>query len=96
MSFPCPQSGLSRENDVVLKDISHLHAVNWSSEGQGWYVTTRLPVNWEIIHATEVHTQVLWQGQGDYSPEAWPSPDGRHLAFSEQEQDSNMWMLENF
>jgi Tol biopolymer transport system component len=91
-----PQSGLGRENDVVLKDISYLHAVNWSPEGQGWYVTTRLPVSWEIIHATAVHTQVLWQGQGEYSPEAWPSPDGRHLAFSEQEQDSNVWMLENF
>jgi hypothetical protein len=30
-----PQSGLGRENDVVLKDISYLHAVNWSPEGQG-------------------------------------------------------------
>jgi DNA-binding winged helix-turn-helix (wHTH) protein/WD40 repeat protein len=90
------QSGSGREKDVVLKDISYLHAVNWSPEGEGWYVTTRLPVSWEILYATESRTQVLWQGQGEYSPEAWPSPDGRHLAFSQQEQESNVWMLENF
>ncbi|HMJ60796.1 MAG TPA: hypothetical protein VK493_03495, partial [Bryobacteraceae bacterium] len=82
--------------EVVLKDVSHLHALNWSSDGEGWYVTTRWPASWEIIHATVVRTQVIWQGQGDYSPEAWPSPDGRHLAFSQQEQDSNVWMLEDF
>jgi DNA-binding winged helix-turn-helix (wHTH) protein/Tol biopolymer transport system component len=86
----------SRENAVVLKDVSHLHALNWSREGEGWYVTTRLPASWEIFHATEAGTQVLWKGQGEYSPEAWPSPDGRHLAFSQQEQDSNVWMLEDF
>jgi hypothetical protein len=86
----------SHETDVVLKDVSHLHALNWSPEGKSWYVTTRLPVSWEIIHAAEAGTHVLWQGQGEYSPEAWPSPDGRHLAFSAQEQDSNVWMLEDF
>jgi hypothetical protein len=86
----------SHESDVVLKDVSHLHALNWSPEGKSWYVTTRLPVSWEIIHAAEARTHVLWQGQGEYSPEAWPSPDGRHLAFSAEEQDSNVWMLENF
>jgi hypothetical protein len=90
------QPGSGREKQVVLKDISYLHAVNWSPEGEGWYITTRLPVSWEILHATESRTQVLWQGQGEYSPEAWPSPDDRHLAFSQQEQESNVWMLENF
>jgi DNA-binding winged helix-turn-helix (wHTH) protein/WD40 repeat protein len=91
-----PQSGLGHENEVVLKDISYLHALNWSPQGKGWYVTTRLPVSWEILYATKSRTQVLWQGQGEYSPEAWPSPDGRHLAFSQKEQESNVWMLENF
>jgi hypothetical protein len=91
-----PQSNSGREGRVVLKDVSHLHALNWSPEGEGWFVTTRLPASWEILHATEARTEVLLRGQGEYSPEAWPSPDGRHLAFSQEEQDSNVWMMEDF
>ena len=89
-------SASDRENDIVLKDASFLHALSWSPDGAGWYVTTRLPASWEILRATGSRTQVLWQGQGRYSPEAWPSPDGRHLAFSQQERESNVWMLEKF
>ncbi len=89
-------SGLGRESEVALKDVSHLHALNWSPEGEGWFVTTRLPASWEILYATEARTEVLWRGQGEYSPEPWPSPDGRHLAFAQEEQDSNVWMMEDF
>lgn len=91
-----PQSGSFRESQVALKGVSHLHALNWSPDGEGWFVTTHLPGNWEILHATEARTEALWRGQGEYSPEAWPSPDGRHLAFAEEEQDSNVWMMEDF
>jgi DNA-binding winged helix-turn-helix (wHTH) protein/Tol biopolymer transport system component len=97
-----PQSGSARtasarpQSDISLKQVSHLHALNWSPDGQGWYVTTRLPASWKIIYVDGIRSQILWEGQGDYSPEAWPSPDGRHLAFSRLEQDSNVWMLENF
>ncbi|MFL6463582.1 MAG: hypothetical protein ACJ73N_04140, partial [Bryobacteraceae bacterium] len=87
----------NREHEVLLKGLSQLHALNWSPEGEGWYVTTHLPASWAILHATlEGRTQVLWQGTGEYAPEAWPSPDHRHLAFSQQEQDSNVWMLKGF
>jgi hypothetical protein len=27
---------------------------------------------------------------------AFPSPDGRHLAFQSQTMSGNMWMMENF
>jgi DNA-binding winged helix-turn-helix (wHTH) protein/Tol biopolymer transport system component len=86
----------SSDSVVVLKDLSYLHALSWSPDGNGWYVTTRLPASWRIFHTNGVRTQVLWRGQGGYSPEPWPSPNDRHLAFSELEQDSNVWMLENF
>lgn len=87
----------SREKQVLLKSVSHLHALNWSPQGEAWYVTTHLPGSWAILYVTqEGHIQALWQGTGEYAPEAWPSPDRRHLAFSQQEQDSNVWMLEGF
>jgi hypothetical protein len=73
-----------------------LHALNFSPDGEGWYVTTRLPASWKILYVNGIRSHVLWQGSGDYSPEAWPSPNGRHLVFSQLEQDSNVWMLENF
>jgi Tol biopolymer transport system component len=84
------------ESVVVLKDLSYLHALSWSPDGNGWYMTTRLPASWRILYTNGVRTHVIFQGQGGYSPEPWPSPDDRHLAFSELEEDSNVWMLENF
>lgn len=84
------------ESKIVLKDLDHLHALNWSPDGRGWYVSVHLPASWKISYTNGVHNLVLWQGRGEYSPEAWPSPDGRHLAFSQLEQNSNAWMLENF
>lgn len=99
-SLPRPGSDRTmsetRDNEAVVKDESHLHALSWSMDGKGWYVTTRSPASWKILYTNGIHTRVLWQGQGEYSPEAWPSPDGRHLAFSELERDSNTWMLEDF
>lgn len=91
-----PAASESPEREVVLPHLSHLHAITYSPDGQGWYVTTRLPASWKIIYINDAHTQILWRGEGDYSPEAWPSPDSRHLAFSQLEQDSNVWMLEDF
>ncbi len=99
-SVPKPASNETtsegRETELHLENLSHLHALNWSPDGQGWYVTTHLPVSWQILYVTASRNQVLWRGQGEYSPEPWPSPDGRHLAFSQLEQNSNVWMLENF
>jgi hypothetical protein len=89
-------SSEAREVAVVQTHISHLHALNFSPDGEGWYVTTRLPASWKILYVNGIRSHVLWQGSGDYSPEAWPSPNGRHLVFSQLEQDSNVWMLENF
>jgi Tol biopolymer transport system component len=90
------RSSEGREREIVLRNLSHLHALNWSPDGKGWYLTTRLPVSWKIIYASGIRTYDLWQGKGNYSPEPWPSPDGRHLAFSQLEQDSNVWMLQSF
>jgi hypothetical protein len=81
---------------IALKDLSYLHALSWSPDGNGWYVTTHLPASWRMLYTDGLHTRALWRGHGDYSPEVWPSPDGRHLVFSELEQDSNVWMLHNF
>ena len=89
-------SSEGRDNEIVLKNLSHLHALNWSADGKGWYLTTHLPVSWKFIYASGARTRDLWQGKGEYSPEPWPSPDGRHLAFSQMERDSNVWMLEDF
>lgn len=85
------------EPDVTLKGWSHLHAVSWSSDGKGWFITTQLPDSWTLLYAgPQGQTRVLWQAASAFAPRILPSPGGRDLAFSEQNSSSNAWLLENF
>lgn len=96
-----PGSGSNRlaqtAPDIVLKGWSHLHAISWSSNGRGWFITTELPDHWTLLYAdSDGRTRVLRQETSAFTPRALPSPDGRDLAFAEKNASSNAWLLENF
>lgn len=83
------------QSDVALKGWSGVHAISWSPNGDGWFVITQLRDSWTLLHAgLDGRTHILRQGSSRYTPWPVPSPDGRHLALSQEGIVSNVWMLE--
>jgi Tol biopolymer transport system component len=72
-------------------------SINWTADGSALfaaaqsseYVIARI----ELDGKTRV---LLNRGRDQWLGYASPSPDGRHLAFTEQTFESNSWLLENF
>src|SRR5579859_763588 len=94
--FAEPGSPVSRQTDLLLKGWSHIHILSWSSDGRGWFVTAQFPDTWTLLFAGlkgDIH--VLQQGNNRYGPWVVPSPDGRHLALSQEGVISNVWMLDS-
>ncbi len=84
-------------SDVVVIGWNGLHAINWTSDGKGWFVTSKRTASWALLHVDrQGRAQVLHRQFSTFAPWPVPSPDGRYLAFSEEETTSNVWMLENF
>jgi DNA-binding winged helix-turn-helix (wHTH) protein/Tol biopolymer transport system component len=85
------------EHDVLIPGWSHLHAISWAPDGKGWFVVTRFPANWTLLYVElQGKPHVLMKVTSTYAPDVFPSPDGRHLAFSKQDLGSNVRLLENF
>ena len=74
-------------------------SVSWDAEGRGFFVTTVLfGSSFNLVHVTlfgKVQA-LLTNAQRQWIYQPLPSPDGRHLAFQAQTNDSNVWLLENF
>ena len=89
------------------RDVSvaarHLDPVTpyWAPDGTGFYVpstsTTHTPPGTDLLYVDmNGVARVMWhQGFCDWAP-GIPSPDGRHLAFTQSGELSNVWMLEGF
>jgi hypothetical protein len=83
---------------IASKPLGKLVGIKWSANGDGFFATRRAQggTGTELLHIDlKGTTQSLYRcaGGGCF---AWPSPDGRHLAFHENKQSMNMWMMENF
>ncbi|HKE22281.1 MAG TPA: winged helix-turn-helix domain-containing protein [Bryobacteraceae bacterium] len=85
------------EQEVVMPGWSHLHAISWALDGKGWFVVARFPASWTLLYVdAQGKAYSLLRVASTFAPDIYPSPDGRHLAFSEQDFGSNVWLLENF
>ena len=85
------------EHQVDVQNCSHVHSMHWSADGKGWLLTSEWPVNWSISYSgLDGRARMLLQGTGAHAPDAFPSPDGRHLAFSQRITESNLWLIEGF
>jgi len=69
----------------------------WSSDQKGFFVTRKGQNGDELLYldfqgsATSLR-KCVWSD----TCYGLPSPDGRHLAIGDKDQNNNMWMLENF
>ncbi|MGH9405205.1 MAG: hypothetical protein ACRD3D_05115, partial [Terriglobia bacterium] len=85
------------EYRVTAGGEAYLHSIAWARDARGWYLTTQQPARWTLIYATLTgKVSKLLRVPSPLAPDVFPSPDGRHLAFSEESSSSNVWLLENF
>jgi Tol biopolymer transport system component len=81
---------------VPAKGLDKLWGLTWTADGKGLFVTRHVQGGAELGHLDlQGSFTRLWKSGG---PRCWatPSPDGRYLAIYDWQQDSNMWMMENF
>ena len=72
-------------------------ALAWAPDGNGMFVTSLSAIATTILYIDlRGHAYPLWEQQGSLASWCVPSPDGRYLAITKTDWDSNVWMLENF
>ena len=72
-------------------------ALAWAPDGNGMFVTSLSAIATTILYIDlQGHAYPLWEQQGSLASWCVPSPDGRYLAITKTDWDSNVWMLENF
>ena len=83
-------------NDIALDQKFEVASLAWTADGTGWLVigVTNDVFNLYRVDATGKTTPLLPKQLWMYSSAA--SPDGRHVAFTVNTVDGNVWMLENF
>lgn len=71
--------------------------VEWSPDGSGFYLAGESPRALSLLRVDlngEAH--VLHEDPTGHLSSVRPSPDGRHLAFEKETQDTNVWVIEDF
>ena len=83
---------------VEVKGWSGVKSFVWAADEKGFYVVAGIRNGSEVLHVDlQGHAHELWEDTGTSGEAlAYPSPDGRHLAFSSWTTNENMWMMEDF
>jgi Tol biopolymer transport system component/predicted Ser/Thr protein kinase len=85
-----------KDQEISVKAWGSLQNLEYT-DGKAFYCGSGSPEGATLLRIDmEGHAQVLWRQKGSSFIWGAPSPDRRHLAFSEQFQNSNLWMVEGF
>jgi eukaryotic-like serine/threonine-protein kinase len=81
-----------------VKGWNNLQSLIWAADGKGLFVTVGIRNGRKILHVDlQGNAHALWEDTGGSAETlAYPSPDGRHLAFDGWTTSGNMWTMENF
>jgi DNA-binding winged helix-turn-helix (wHTH) protein/Tol biopolymer transport system component len=69
-----------------------IEAVSWAADGKGWYLALANGHGSDLVYIEPKRPPILLR-QTTGRTYAVPSPDGRKLAFVDQNIDSNVWLL---
>jgi Tol biopolymer transport system component len=79
-----------------LKGLNDIRTLAWAADGKGFLVSNGSEDGSVLSHVDlQGDANALWRCSS-ISCFARQSPDGRHLAFTDVRQNSNIWMVENF
>ena len=74
---------------------TNLTSVAWAADGKALFVTGYASKNPPLLRVSlDGKTQLLYTGRC-YLEEPVPSPDGRYLAFGDESEDSNAWVVDS-
>ena len=81
---------------VPAEGLDKLWNLAWDGDGKGLLVTRHIEGGTELLRVDlEGGVARLWKNRGPRGF-AVPSPDAHHLAIYDWQQDSNIWVMENF
>jgi DNA-binding winged helix-turn-helix (wHTH) protein/Tol biopolymer transport system component len=86
------------QRNVEVKGWNDLNHINWSADGQGWYVSSEMASATTLLYVDINGNPTILLREPGFFTETWgiPSPDGKHLAFLHSTSGNNAWMLEGF
>jgi Tol biopolymer transport system component len=91
---------LTNSTDRVISLVPRRRVwdVNWAADGDSLFAVGSQDPDFIILQIElngKTHV-IINRGKGHLLDSPRPSPDGRHLAFSQYTWESNAWLLENF
>ena len=85
------------ERDLPLPRGWSLWNLSWASDGKALFVAAQANIYLIAQVGLDGTTAVLLdRGRAQWLTYTCPSPDGRYLAYSQRNSESNVWLLENF
>jgi len=85
---------------IPSQSVRHLIGLNWTADQKGFFATRQAaPGVRELLYLDFRGKATLLRKCGSNDGggcESLPSPDGRHLAIIDTDQNNNVWMMENF
>ena len=86
------------EHELQLPGGWGLWSIRWTADGNALIAAAQSKSGYFISRiALDGKIRVLLdEGKNHWLGYAIPSPDGRHLAFTQETKESNAWLLENF
>jgi Tol biopolymer transport system component len=85
------------ERNLPIPHGWHVWSPSWTADGDALFAAARSTTHFIARVELDGKTRVLFSGSANQSIDSpYPSPDGRHLVFSQRTTESNAWLLENF
>jgi len=85
------------ERNIQLPSGWGIWSLSWTADGSAMFAAAQTNGYFIARIGLDRTTRVLLdRGRAQWLSYPCPSPDGRHLAFSQRTSESNAWMLENF
>ncbi len=84
-------------SEIVVPGWAGFNGLDWSADGKGLFISSSDSRRSTLIYVPLNGTaRKLWEPSGSSTSWGVPSLDGKHLAISGGNFDSNVWMIEDF
>ena len=84
------------ERNLQLPKGGIIVSLCWTADGNSVFVSLNSARNPIARIDLDGKTHILFEGRNEIIEGLSASPDGRHLAYSQNASESNVWLLENF